>query len=98
MASKISVIEEDELDGILISLEPEYIPSEFIVAAHVISLDGDEYMITVEEFNEMHDIDGNLEDTLEENGILEVSLILDTKKIKKTIRKYSKKLLRAIPV
>jgi hypothetical protein len=83
---------EDLLDTILREIEPDHVPAEFVSAACVTSLEDEVYMITNEELEKiMMD-----EDTLEEQGIAEIGLILNLAEVKETIHHFCEIILKDI--
>lgn len=83
---------EDLLDKILSEIEPDHVPAEFVSAACVTSLDDEVYMISREELEEIMLDD----DSLEEQGIAEIGLILDLAEVKETILHFSEIILKDI--
>lgn len=84
----------DGLDRIISEIEPDHIPAEFVSAARITDLDGDTYIVTAEELEDiMMD-----EASLEEQGIKNIGLILDVESIKAAINEYSEIILSSIPL
>lgn len=77
--------DHEDLDRILRELEPDHIPAEFVSGARVTDTSGDVYVISRDELDDIMDCD----ESLDEQGIAEIRLILDFEEVKVTIRKYS---------
>lgn len=84
--------EIEDLDRILAEIETDQIPAEFVSAALVTDLDGDVYQISCDELEEIMLDDASLED----QGILEIGLILNLAKVKETICHFSEIILKDI--
>lgn len=83
---------EDTLDKILAEIEPDHVPSEFVEGACITDEDDDTYVVTREELEEIMVDDASLE----EQGISEISLILNLSEVKATILHYSEIILKDI--
>lgn len=83
---------EDLLDKILSEIEPDTVPAEFVSAACVTDLEDEVYIISREELEEIM-LD---EDSLEEQGIAEIGLILNLAEVKETIRNFAEIILKDI--
>lgn len=84
--------ESDELDRILSEIDPDHVPSEFVTAACITDADEQTYYISKEELEEIM-LD---EASLEEQGIVEVGLILNLIEIKETIKHLSEIILKDV--
>lgn len=84
--------DSEDLDRILADIEPDHVPAEFVSAACITDLDDEVYIITREELEEIW----LAEETLEEQGIAEIGLILNLTEVKETIRFYSEIILKDI--
>lgn len=84
--------ENDDLDRIISSIDPDHVPSEFVTAACITDRDEQTYYITREELEDIM-LD---EASLEEQGIVEVGLILNLSEIKETISHISEIILKDI--
>lgn len=83
---------EDLLDKILSEIEPDHVPAEFVSAACVTDLEDEVYIISREELEEIMLDD----DSLEEQGIAEIGLILNLAEVKETIRNFAEIILKDI--
>ena len=83
---------EDLLDKILSEIEPEHVPAEFVSAACVTDLEDEVYIISREELEDIMVDDESLED----QGIAEIGLILNLSEVKDTIRNFSEIILKDI--
>lgn len=83
---------EDLLDKILSEIEPEHVPAEFVSAACVTDLEDEVYIISREELEDIMLDDESLED----QGIAEIGLILNLSEVKDTIRNFSEIILKDI--
>lgn len=83
---------EDQIDRILAELEPEHVPVEFIQGACITDCEDEVFVITKEELEEIM-LD---EDSLEEQGISEIGLILDVQEVRKAIKHFSEIILKDI--
>jgi hypothetical protein len=84
--------EFEDLDKILAEIEPDHIPAEFVQAACVTDLEDETYIITREELEEIMAADESLED----QGIHEIGLILNLAEVKETIMHFSEIILKDI--
>jgi len=84
--------EFEDLDKILAEIEPDHVPAEFVSGACVTDLDGEVYMISREE---LEDIMAD-EDSLEDQGIDEIGLILNLAEVKETILHFAGIILKDI--
>lgn len=84
--------ESDELDRILSEIDPDHVPSEFVTAACITDCDEQTYYISREELEEIM-LD---EASLEEQGIVEVGLILNLIEIKETIKHLTEIILKDV--
>ena len=83
---------EDLLDKILSEIEPDHVPAEFVSAACITDLDDEVYIISREELEEiMAD-----EESLEDQGIAEIGLILNFAEVKDTIRHFAEIILKEV--
>ena len=82
----------EDLDRILAEIEPDHVPAEFVSAACVTDMDGEVYIISREELEEI--LSGEL--SLEDQGIDEIGLILNLPEIKETIQHYAEIILKDI--
>jgi len=83
---------EDLLDKILSEIEPDHVPAEFVSAACVTDFEDEVHIISREELEEIMQDD----DSLEDQGIAEIGLILDLSEVKETIRHFSEIILKDI--
>jgi hypothetical protein len=83
---------EDVLDRILSEIEPDHVPAEFVQGACVTDLDDEVYVVSREELEEIM-LD---EDSLEDQGIREIGLILNLASVKETILHFSEIILKDI--
>jgi hypothetical protein len=84
--------EFEDLDKILAEIEPDHVPEEFVSGACVTDLEGETYIISREELNEIMMDDESLED----QGIDEIGLILNLAEVKETIRHFAEIILKDI--
>lgn len=84
----------EDLDRILSEIDTDHIPAEFVEAACITDEDDDVYVVTSEELEEIMDSP----ESLEEQGITEISLILNFNQVKETILHYSEIILKDIAV
>lgn len=83
---------EDLLDKILSEIEPDHVPAEFVTGACVTDLEDEVYVISREELEEIMLDD----DSLEDQGIAEIGLILNLAEVKETIRNFAEIILKDI--
>lgn len=85
-------MDHDDLDRILDDLEPDHIPVEFVAGAKVTDSDGDTYTVSTEELEDiMMD-----EESLDDQGIALIQLILDLEQVKASIMLYSRIILSSV--
>jgi len=80
----------EDIDKFLEEVEINVIPEEFITAACVTNLDGDEYLVSFDEAAEIFE-NGSLED----QGILAVRAIINMREVRETVYQLSKQCMRA---
>lgn len=84
--------ELDELDKILSQIDPEFFPSEFVKGACYTDTDGEIHFISADEYEDILDC----EDSLEEQGIDDIDLIVNIELIKEAITHYAELILKNI--
>lgn len=85
---------EDSLDKILSEIDPYHVPAEFVQGACITDSEDEVSVITREELEEIM----LSEESLEDQGICEIGLILNRQEIKATIRHYAEIILKDIAV
>ena len=85
-------MDHDDLDRILGELEPEHIPTEFVAGAKVTNSEGATYTISTQELEDIM-LD---EESLTDQGIALIRLILDLDQVKESIILNSEKMLSSV--
>lgn len=84
--------DHEGLDQIINDLTPEHIPAELVAGARITSDDGAIYNVSTEELSDIV----SDSDSLEEQGIAHIRLIVDLVQVREVIIHYSDKMLRSI--
>lgn len=84
---------DEEIYDIIRALKPEIIPPEFISSGRVTDLDGNSYIVSCEE---LEDIMAS-PNSLEEMGIYQIRLNMDLESIVDAVITHTENILRCIP-
>jgi hypothetical protein len=82
----------EDIDRLLVELDPQHIPEEFVTAARVTYEDEEVKVLTPDELEEIM-FSG---ESLRDQGILDVRLMLDLNLIKETIWELSEIILSSV--